>query len=184
MDLVLTHDYVEKYRYKLYGVDALFIPQVSDLETIFSSKFNYSKKNIFTSHVGRIDRIGRKEYIDEILKAGIKIENFGPGTPSGFINAKKKIDVFQRSLIGLNFSGSAEFFHGNHIQKIEKNIKQVKGRLWELALCKCLVMTEYAPCLENSFDLDREIVVFDNPKDLRDKLSYFKKTQMKLKKLL
>ena len=44
-------------------------------------------------------------------------------------------------------------------------------------------MTEYAPCLENSFDLDREIVVFDNPKDLRDKLSYFKKNPNEIKKI-
>ena len=56
-------------------------------------------KNIFTSHVGRIDRIGRKEYIDEILKAGIKIENFGPGTPGGFINAKKKLMFFNEVLL-------------------------------------------------------------------------------------
>lgn len=180
VDLVLTHDYVEKFRYKLYGTDSLFVPQISDLESFYLTQVDYSKKDIFLSSIGRVDRVGRREFINVVMDTEIPFENYGPGTNGGFVNSSKKIDIFQRSMIGLNFSGSAEYFHEKHVQKIEKNIRQVKGRIWELALSKCMVMTEYAPCLEHSFDIGSEIIVFETPQDLVEKLNYFRQNPDKV----
>lgn len=177
VDLVITHDYVEKYRYNLFGVSAMFVPQVSDLPRLYQSNVNILDKDIIISSVGRVDRVGRKEFIDSVLNAGVPLQLFGPGTPGGFVSKERKIEIYQRSIMSLNFSGCAEYFHGKHVRQIDKKIKQVKGRLWELALSKTLILTEKAPNLEQSFVPGRELVVYDDEKDLLEKIKYFQEHQ-------
>lgn len=174
VDLVISHDYVEKFRYQLYGVDAIFLPQVSDLSTFFNSEVSLGDKNILLSSIGRVDRVGRREFVQRITESEIPLELFGPGTPGGFVTNHQKIDIFQRSIMSLNFSGCAEFFHGKHVASVDKNIKQVKGRLWELALSKCMILTEDAPCIEKSFVPGKELVIFDTQYDLVEKLRYYR----------
>ena len=172
-DLILSHDYVEKYRFALFGTKSLFFPQISNLKDFYDLDVDSIKKDILISFVGRTDRIGRKEFIEHLEKNNVAIELYGEGTKNGMITAGQKIDIYKRSKISLNFSGCAEYFHDNGVKKIDKRIKQVKGRIWELVLCKTLVITDYAPCLEKSFDIGKEIVVFEDERDMLEKVRYY-----------
>lgn len=170
LDLALSHDYVEKYRFLLYGTDCLFFPMFDPKTTAPEQNGKIYPKDIDISFVGRSDRFRRTELFDEIARHGLSLELFGAGTPNGIVTAAKKNEIFQRTKIGLNFSAQA---NDSRSQKIEKKIRQVKGRLWELAFSKAMIMTEHAPCLERTFKLGAELVVFDSPRDLIEKLRYY-----------
>ncbi len=183
VDLVLSHDYVEKFRYRLYGTDALFFPQVTDIDYFYNSNVDIDEKNILVSSVGRVDRVGRRELVDDLETSNLGFVFYGPGTKNGFISREKRIEIYQKSKMSLNFSGGAEYFHGTHVQKIEKNIKQVKGRLWELALSKTLILTEYAPYLEKSFEPGKEVELFQTKEDLLRIVNYYKTNEDKLREM-
>ena len=172
-DLILSHDYVEKYRFALFGTKSLFFPQISNLKDFYDLDVDSIKKDILISFVGRTDRIGRKEFLDHLEKNNVAVELYGEGTKNGMITAEQKIDIYKRSKISLNFSGCAEYFHDKGVKKIDKRIKQVKGRIWELVLCKTLVITDYAPCLERSFNIGEEIVIFEDERDMLEKVRYY-----------
>lgn len=176
-DLILSHDYVEKYRFALYGHKSLYFPQISDLKEFYELDVNIDNKDIEISFVGRTDRIGRKEFIEFLEEKNINLEFYGEGTRNGLISAKEKKNIYRRSKIALNFAGCAEYFHDKSVKKIDKRIKQVKGRIWELALCKTLIITDYAPCLEKSFNIGEEIVVFEDKYDLLEKIKFYQKNK-------
>ena len=172
VDLVLSHDYIEKYRFELYGTRSLFFPMFDPMVVDYS--YDVEKKDIEVSFLGRVDRVGRKEFLEFLDNNNIGMQIYGDGTKNGIVSKQQKIDILGRSKIGLNFSGCAEYIHkrGN---KIDKRIKQAKGRLWELAFTKSLVMTEYAPGLEKSFNIGEEIVIFEDKYDLLEKIKFYQK---------
>ena len=54
-----------------------------------------------------------------------------------------------------------------------ENQKQIKGRFFEITGCGGFLLTEYAPFLEEYFDIDKDIVVFKNYDDLQYKIKYY-----------
>jgi hypothetical protein len=182
VDLALSHDYVEKYRFELFGTKSLFFPMF-DPGAADCFKDGEFDKDIEVSFIGRTDRIGREEFIDFLRQENIGLELYGAGTDKGVISQADKINIFKRSKIGLNFTGPAEYFHNKSVRKIDKKIRQVKGRIWELAFCKNLVLTEYAPCLEKNFKIGEEIVVFTDEKDLLDKIRFYQKNRQEREKI-
>lgn len=172
IDLALSHDYVEKYRFLLYGTKCLFFPMYDpDVVDYPAGGPDIDKKDIEVSFIGRMDRMGRKSLIERVAGENLGLELFGAGTQNGVVSAGQRIDIMQRSKIGLNFSGQA--VDARHGHGIEKRIRQVKGRIWELAFSKALILTEDAPCLEKSFKIGKEVVVFEGEADLADKIRYF-----------
>ncbi len=88
---------------------------------------------------------------------------------------KKKIEITNRSKINLTFSGLAETTRLTRKYQIHKRKKQLKGRIEESIICGGFVLSEYAPGLENLFEIGMEINVFHDKEELLEKVKYYLK---------
>jgi hypothetical protein len=73
------------------------------------------------------------------------------------------IQVFSTSRINLNFSKTV-----HDLTKL-----QIKGRIFQVCLAGGFLLTEYAPGIEDYFEIGREVVCFQNTKELAEKIDYY-----------
>jgi spore maturation protein CgeB len=132
----------------------------------------------------------RREIIRQIQKSGIKVRTFGTGWRSGRASQEMMIRIFNQSRINLNLSnasvsadpdqqrGNSRF--GRLVRRLAfksdppvNYFEQIKGRNFEVPGCGGFMLTGKAEDLENYYEPGREIVCFDHPKDLIDKIRYY-----------
>lgn len=112
---------------------------------------------------------GRRPHFVKLLgDSGIKIEAFGYGWPNGPIASEKITPTLRSSKITLNFSGSGLFAEQYRPQQ-----KQIKARVFEVPGSGGFLLTEWAPGIEQEYDLSREIDVFKNDRELVDKVRFY-----------
>lgn len=104
----------------------------------------------------------RENAINEVKKAGIDVRVFGNGW-NRIIPTEEMVEVFNKSKINLNFTTNA----------INKNIRQVKCRFFEVCMCGGFLLSEYAEGIEQVYDIGREIVCFDNVKEAIEKIKFY-----------
>lgn len=170
-DLVLTSNPLLD-RYALYGIEARLIPGVYNGQ-IFSPAPG-TPKSIDVSFVGAMqNKVGRQEYAAALRKAGISLQAYGLGTPTGFVSRNEAIEVYRRTRVNLNFTGGSVVTPFDHQLGINRRIHGVKGRCQIVALCGSFVLSEYAPGIEKLFDIGREIDVFRDEAELVEKVRYY-----------
>jgi hypothetical protein len=169
-DLVLsTNPLCERYR--LYGVEAQFLPGTFD-PAVFSPGTD-KEKNIDVSFVGAMHKQGRAAYARALVDAGIALQAYGAGTTAGILPRERVVEVYRRSRINLNFTGTSGATHLDAGISINRRIRQVKARCQMIALCGSFVLSENAPGLERVFDVGNEIDVFEDENDLVDKVRFY-----------
>jgi len=173
-DLVWTASSKSVARYKLYNVDAVSTPPAFDLRSVK----NFSCEKIHDlCFVGSVQRkIGRKEYLNHLLKNGINIKIFGAGTSAGTVSRNEMNRIYASSKIGLSFTGISPTIPGRGLDgdiTINQKIKQIKGRAHEIALTGTFVLSEYAPGIEDHFKFGDEIDVFHCKDELLSKVKYY-----------
>lgn len=104
----------------------------------------------------------RQENIEYLIKAGIPINIFGKGF-NDFLAFDKMIKVFNESRINLNFSDSPHEGFG----------LQIKGRVFEIAMCGGFLLTEYTEGIEEYFEIGKEIVCFTSLDEAVEKIKYY-----------
>jgi len=104
---------------------------------------------------------GREQYINELKNRTIPIRLFGGRY--AYVSLEEMLDIFGSSRINLNFSKT-----GGDPSKL-----QIKGRIFEVCLAGGFLLTEYVPGIENYFEIDREIVCFQNAEEMIDKITYY-----------
>lgn len=172
MDLVIVYDCLEKYRFRQYGIESMSFYSSYDTNKYF--RRDDVKKSIDVSFVGRlVNKMGRKEYIDYLIQNGISIEVFGTGSNDGPVNLEKMVEIFNKTRINLSFSGISLRSALEKEPNIKTRMKQVKGRVAEIALCGGLVLSEYVPGIEEVFEIDREIVVFHTKEEMLERTRYY-----------
>lgn len=182
MDLVVTYDYTSRFRFKQYGVNALSFYSSFDKDIYFkNTKIN---EDFDISFVGCIKwKIGRAEYLNYLAKHGLKAECFGSNTSNGLVSLDKMVDLFNRTKINLNFTGVSTSTLLTKDTEIHKMMKQMKGRIAEIALCGGFVLSEYAPGTEEVFEINKEIVVFNSKEELLEKALYYLKNEDEREKI-
>ena len=105
---------------------------------------------------------GRNAYIQEIKRLGIEVATFGSGWNSGKISFDQMLNTFNSSKINLNFSGVGS-----------NGAKQLKGRIFEIAMCRGFLLTEYVPGVERFFVVDKEIACFETIEEAVEKIEYY-----------
>lgn len=113
------------------------------------------------SFVGSRYYANRERWFDELRRRNIQVHLFGKGW-TGYVPFEKMIEIFGNSKINLNFSEAP-----NHERL------QIKGRVFQVCLAGGFLLTEYAPGLENYFEIGKEIVCFENADEMVDKISYY-----------
>ena len=126
----------------------------------------------------------REWIINRIRKAGISVEVFGHGWPSGEIDQERMVRVFNESRINLNLSNSASWDARylasspraliNRLRS-KKNIEQMKARIFEINGCGSFQLSYYVEGLANCYEIDKEISVFADSDDIIEKVKFYLK---------
>jgi len=141
----------------------------------------------------------RKKIIQEIEKAGIKVNCWGRGWPAGRISQEEMIRIFSQSKINLNFAKNSGilwkelaslFFSRNYDRSIKFNNpkyflsnlksfkssmwqKVIKGRIFEILGCGGFLITDYTDGLEKYYQIDKEVVCYKDIPELINKIKYY-----------
>jgi len=114
----------------------------------------------------------RGEIIEYLRRNFIPIEAFGKGW-GNYVPFEEIISIFSNSKINLNISASSS----------DVKIKQIKGRVFEIPMCGGFLLTDYVDKLENYFDIGKEIVCYEDKRDLANKITYYLKNEKEREKI-
>jgi spore maturation protein CgeB len=122
----------------------------------------------------------RRRTVAELGQAGLPVDCWGFGWPSGPIEHERMVEVFASSRVNLNLSNSSQ------VPGLKARVRrllrfhpppprppQIKGRNFEVPGCGGFLLTERVPHLERYFELNREVAVFDGVDDLADRIGYW-----------
>ncbi len=104
----------------------------------------------------------RSSFVDALDKEGIRLSTFGRGWGER-VSFEDMLRIFSKSKINLNFSSSS----------VDPSLKQIKGRVFEIPMCGGFLLTEYAPDLEEWYEIDVEIVCFTETREAIEKIRYY-----------
>ncbi|MFQ5736838.1 MAG: glycosyltransferase [Thermodesulfobacteriota bacterium] len=172
MDLVVVYDCLSRYRFNQYGMDAISFYSSFDGQRY--AKDEAAEKDIDVSFVGDVaHKLERMEYIDFAEGNGVPVDVFGTGSKGGQVSLERMVEIFNRTKVNLNFT---RISLKNAIRKepqINLRLRQIKGRIAEIALCGGFVLTEYVPGIEEVFEPGTEVVTFDSRKEFIERLKYY-----------
>lgn len=124
----------------------------------------------------------RAWFVNRLCKAGIKVECFGAGWPSGKVPFERMNEIFGATKINLNLSNSVSrdirFVLGgprNFLRYLisPKTAEQIKARNFEIPLAGAFQLTSYAAGLERYLKIGEEVVVFTSPEDCARQINYY-----------
>lgn len=114
------------------------------------------------SFIGSIRTADRRRYVHELGQNQIPVTVLGEGG-GGYVSFERMLEIFRTSRINLNFSKVGD----------DRGHLQIKGRVFQVCMAGGFLLTEYAPGLEKYFELDKEIVSFENPQEMVEKVRYY-----------
>jgi len=153
-------------------------------------------KDIDVSFVG-MKTPHREKIINDLKSAGINVFVRGFKWPDGRANFQEMLEIFSRSKINLNLNPPMsaismkslaqvffrrrrkwivpDFWHfpRNLRSYFQKKIPQIKARPFEITGCGGFCITGAADDTENYFVPGKEIVIYENTKDLIEKIRYY-----------
>lgn len=151
-----TEDALEKY--VVEGATPLYLPEGANPGV----HKPYAEDKIYdVSFVGQCYG-NRPEVVSRLRDAGIQVETFGPGWPSGPLSAEEMVRTWSRTRINLGFGGVLGF----------KKTFCLKGRDFEIPMSGGLYLTEHHQELTSFYDVGREIVSYTDFDDLTQKIRW------------
>jgi spore maturation protein CgeB len=158
VDYFITDDDLSVPKYEQLGARCLLAPMACnpDLYPRLDLPTQYD-----VSFVGA-NISNREKLLSALKERGIAVHIFGKGWGEGYVSFDKMINIFNASKINLNFAGVSDY-----------GVKQLKGRVFEIPMCGGFELTEYVPGIEEYFEIDGEIVCFENIDEAADKIEYY-----------
>ena len=151
-----TIDALEKY--VVEGATPLYLPEGANPDI----HRPYNEEKIYdVSFVGQCYG-NRPEIIGRLREAGINVEAFGPGWPSGPLTTEEMVRTWSRSKINLGFGGVLG----------HKATYCLKGRDFEIPMSGGLYLTEHHEELLPFYDVGSEIVTYTRFNDLLEKINW------------
>ena len=189
-DAFTTTDPAGVRKYKRAGLEhAVFVPFGVN-ENLFCPELNI-EKDIDVSFVGAWHPY-REWLVSRLQKKGINVEVYGYRWPNGMLSEEKMVEVFQRSKISINMTNCPSWdmrylFSSprailNRIRS-PKTYEQIKGRHFEIPACGTLQLSYYVDGLEKIFELGEEIVIYQTPEELGDKVALYLDDHEELKRV-
>ena len=157
-------------RYKALGYENILMSQWA-ANTALYHRLEGMQQDMGVTFVGQ-DYANRSELYDKLMKKKVDVQFFGDGWRNGRVSLERMIEIYNRSRINLNFSGSA------------LNIaKQVKARVFDIPACGGFLLTEHSPTLENYYEIGKEIESFKTIDEAVDKIIYYLDNEDERKKI-
>lgn len=203
--LIITTDHEAVNKYKKHQINNVFLSQWGCNH--FDYKPNKTSKNYGVTFVGMAH--GSRSKKIKFLNKTNEIICWGKGWENQKLPFNHMLQVYSNSNINLNFSESSNqknfkslvkvflskstkgIYEANNIKSIYQNFlnlfqrskNQIKGRVFEVPACNGFLLTENCPKIENYFEIDKEIAIFDTLDEANDKINYFKKNLELAKKI-
>jgi spore maturation protein CgeB len=194
---VITTDPNSIVKYEKIGYKNAILSQWACNPNIHKRKEGM-QKDIDVSFIGQINP-WRKFIVSYLRRNGLKIECYGFGWENGRVGQEEMIDIFNRSKISLNLSNSVQFdfgylksvnFEWDKSKTIVRNVynifgpvlhtflapkraEDIKARFFEVTGCGSFLLSYNVENLEKYFDIGKEIVCYENKKDLLEKIKYY-----------
>ncbi|WP_333804539.1 CgeB family protein [Sulfurospirillum sp.] len=124
----------------------------------------------------------RKWFIETLQKRGLHVKVFGNGWENGSLSAEAMNRVFANSKINLNLSNSNSFdlrYLLSHwkalplLMRSKKSASQIKARNFEIPYFNGFQLTDYVPCIEDYFDIGKEIVCYKDVDEAELLIRYY-----------
>ena len=135
--------------------------------------FLYQKKNLEMKYdvtfVGQVHS-NRKKLMSDLKKKGIEVQCFGADWPNGRVSQDEMINIFNQSKINLNLSNSST---NKWYRFWKKDRDQIKGRNFEVPGTGGFLLTGIADNLDQYFELEKEVAIYNDEDDLAEKISYY-----------
>ena len=156
-----------------------------------------SKKHYGITFVGQ--NYGNRGKIINVIKSNnFKVSCYGNGWKNKRVSEHTMNEIFTNSEINLNFANSSfaplhfelpgifirkDISGKVHIREraeyipriallVKKRRPQIKARVFEVIGCGGLLLTAYVEELEKYYSIDKEIVIFNDTKEMMNKLEY------------
>jgi spore maturation protein CgeB len=178
LDWSVTTDHDSLPKYRAIGYENVIASQWA------ANRYAYTKVTDQLEHdvtfVGQ-PHGGRDRVVQRLREAGIDVETWGFGWPSGRLEHDEMVRVFSSSRINLNLSNSSEPDMRLHararrfVRRIKERPRpsQIKGRTFEVPGSGGFLLTDRVPHLEKYFELDREVGVFTGDDDLVERVTWW-----------
>lgn len=138
----------------------------------------------------------RQKIISGLGRRGIEVKTCGSGWSDGRVSDEEMIRLFSVSKINLALNPPQGYFNKNSLGRLffrrsinrivpdfhflsnfetwlHRNIPQIKARHFEIPACGGFAITSKADDLKNFYKPGEEMVIYDGPDDLADKLRYY-----------
>ena len=159
LDYCVTNSPSAESKYESFG--ARVIQTVPNTGIALDVDWQDSQEEYDVSFVGSSKFANREQFIHAIRKREIHIDVFGEGS-SGYVSYKRMLQIFRTSKINLNFSVGGSF-----------GDRQIKGRIFQVCMAGGFLLTENTPGINKYFVIDKEIVCFEDPKEMLEKIEYY-----------
>lgn len=162
----ITTDKFSIGEYKLIGQKNIIKSEWASLES--SIEYEKVKYLYDVSFVGG-ESSYRRWFVNELGARGIKVHCFGDRWDNGRVSYEEMEKIFSVTRINLNISNSIQYdirylmaSPRNILNTLrgKKNKSQVKARVFEIPAQGGFELAEYVPCIEDYFDLGKEIVCY------------------------
>lgn len=170
IDLFATHDSIDTADYVAQlGCRSICLGSRVGSDDFFP--IPGTTKDIAVSFYG-VPKGDRREFLRALDRAGVGLQcvgkSFGPR-----LDHRALVEIINRSKIGLAFNK-----HNAPPDKVRMprgfNLsRQLKGHIFEYALCGTFPLTEHVDNIGRFFDVGRELVTFEGERDLIDKARYY-----------
>lgn len=149
-----TSDALEKYCVE--GAVPVYLPEGANPEI---HRPYEAERTFDVSFVGQCYE-NRPAVIAALREAGVRVEAFGPGWPSGPLSTPEMVLTYSRSRLNLGFGGVAG----------HKDTYCLKGRDFEVPMSGGLYLTEEHEELSRFYEIGKEIVTYRGIEDLIAKI--------------
>ena len=171
-DLVITSDYTSVFRYRQSGINAHFLPLPVFIPDELPLKDKKSQHLI--SFIGRKakDKPIREMYLNILEKETDTsiLGNQGSQTQN-FLRTEEMYSIFRNSRINLNFTGITVNIKSDNA--LFGRIRGMKLRPFEIYAAGGMCISEFSLSLAQCFKDGEEIVFFNNPQEMLEKIKYF-----------
>ena len=109
----------------------------------------------------------RSATLSFLRRHGVDVECWGQGWPNGRVSHDEMLEIFSASKVCLNLSASSASRGRLQSSLMGRRVpSQIKGRVFEVPGCGALLLTEWAPGIEDFYVPGREIIVFRTRSEL------------------
>lgn len=180
----ITTDKFSIHKYEDIGVKSIFYSQWAAIDNNKIPEFTGYKHDV--TFVGA-NHPYRKWFVRQLQKRGINIQCYGFGWPNGSLTNEQMNELFVSSKINLNLSNSncldirylvAHPINILHTMKSKKGMSQIKARNFEINFFGGFQLTDYAPSIEDYYQLGKEIVCFSDIDEAEMLIKYYLKNEV------